>query len=104
MIQIFRLQSLLLPSIRTLVKGLETFEFIRHSLLHILPKQFVMIRYYGILSHRNRKWRAFTILETSKFSDECEAGTNFKKTWEALFNRLAGIGPRIATTVGRERN
>ena len=30
-------------------------EFIRRFLLHVLPEQFVKIRYYGILSHRSRK-------------------------------------------------
>ncbi len=34
---------------------LGVFEFIRRFLLHVLPEQFVKIRYYGILSHRSRK-------------------------------------------------
>jgi hypothetical protein len=34
---------------------LEALEFIRRFLLHVLPEQFVKIRYYGILGHRSRK-------------------------------------------------
>jgi hypothetical protein len=30
-------------------------EFIRRFLMHVLPKGFVKIRYYGILAHRNKK-------------------------------------------------
>jgi hypothetical protein len=30
-------------------------EFIRRFLMHILPRKFVKIRHYGILSNRNRK-------------------------------------------------
>ena len=34
------------------VKGTE---FLRMFLMHVLPKRFVRIRYYGILSSRNKK-------------------------------------------------
>ncbi len=34
---------------------LQGVEFIRRFLMHILPKGFVKIRYYGILAHRNKK-------------------------------------------------
>jgi hypothetical protein len=30
-------------------------EFIRRFLLHVLPKAFIKIRYYGILGNRNKK-------------------------------------------------
>ena len=39
--------------IRTL--ALEGVEFIRRFLLHVLPKGFVKIRYYGLLANRNKK-------------------------------------------------
>src|SRR6056297_3874358 len=35
--------------------ALDVFEFIRRFLLHVLPKRFVRIRYYGIMCHRYRK-------------------------------------------------
>ncbi len=34
---------------------ISTTEFIRRFLMHVLPKRFVKIRYYGILSNRNKK-------------------------------------------------
>ncbi|MFH1220089.1 MAG: transposase [Candidatus Eisenbacteria bacterium] len=39
---------------KTKVMTLGGTEFIRRFLLHVLPDGFVKIRYYGILSHRNR--------------------------------------------------
>jgi hypothetical protein len=37
------------------VIALEAFEFIRRFLLHVLPKGFYKIRYYGLYSNRNKK-------------------------------------------------
>ncbi len=37
------------------IMSVEAFEFIRRFLLHVLPDRFVKIRYYGLLSQRNRK-------------------------------------------------
>ena len=34
---------------------LQGVEFVRRFLMHILPKGFVKVRYYGILAHRNKK-------------------------------------------------
>ena len=39
---------------RNKVMKLESSEFIRRFLLHVLPSRFVKIRHYGILSNRNR--------------------------------------------------
>lgn len=35
--------------------SLQGVEFIRRFLMHILPKGFVKVRYYGVLAHRNKK-------------------------------------------------
>jgi len=37
------------------IMSVDTFEFIRWFLLHVLPDRFVKIRCYGLLSQRNRK-------------------------------------------------
>jgi len=37
------------------VMNLCAFEFIRRILLHVLPKRFVKLRYYGLLGYRNRQ-------------------------------------------------
>ena len=39
---------------RNKIMTLDASEFIRRFLLHVLPKGFVKIRYYGLLSNRNR--------------------------------------------------
>jgi hypothetical protein len=42
---------------RQKTKNLSATEFIRRFLLHVLPDGFVKIRYFGFLSHRNKKRR-----------------------------------------------
>jgi hypothetical protein len=60
-------------------------EFIRRFLLHILPKGFFKVRYYGIFSSRYRKQNIETakeILEqeaTNKKEEDCQDGL---QTWE----------------------
>jgi hypothetical protein len=80
---------------------LEAFEFIRRFLLHVLPEQFVKIRYYGILSHRSRKGK---LLRCKKLlgvvtSEEPEAVP--KETWQDLLTRITGIDPRICPHCGK---
>ena len=80
---------------------LEVFEFIRRFLLHVLPDQFVKIRYYGILSHRNQKGKLLRCKRllgvlTSKESKEVP-----KETWEDLLTRITGIDPRVCPICGK---
>jgi hypothetical protein len=81
--------------------SLEAFEFIRRFLLHVLPDQYVKIRYYGILSHRNRKKKLLTcrrLLGVSTDKDPKEAP---KETWEDLLTRITGIDPRVCPHCGK---
>jgi len=80
---------------------LEAVEFIRRFLLHVLPDQFVKIRYYGILSHRNRKrkllWcKRLLGVSTGKESEEVP-----KEAWEDLLTRITGIDPRVCPHCGK---
>jgi hypothetical protein len=80
---------------------LEVFEFIRRFLLHVLPEQFVKIRYYGILSHRSRKGK---LLRCKKLlgvvtSEQLDAVS--KETWQDLLTRITGIDPRICPHCGK---
>ncbi len=80
---------------------LDVFEFIRRFLLHVLPSQFVKIRYYGILSHRNRKGkllRCKTFLGVST-SEEPKEGP--KESWQDLLTRITGRIPGFVPPVGR---
>jgi hypothetical protein len=82
---------------------LEAFEFIRRFLLHVLPDQFVKIRYYGILSHRNRKGK---LLQSKKFLGVLvneSAGLAPKESWEDLLTRITGIDPRVCPHCGKGR-
>jgi hypothetical protein len=82
---------------------LKAFEFIRRFLLHVLPDQFVKIRYYGILSHRSRKaklLRCKTLLGVAA-SEETEEVP--KETWQDLLTRITGIDPTICPHCGKGR-
>ncbi|MEE8149966.1 MAG: IS91 family transposase [candidate division Zixibacteria bacterium] len=76
--------------------SLEVFEFIRRFLLHVLPKGYFKIRYYGILASRNRHklWTAQEVLGVaSNVTDE--QPDESKKSFEEWFFELTGIEPGI---------
>jgi hypothetical protein len=79
---------------------LEAFEFIRRFLFHVLPDQFVKIRYYGILSHRNRKGKLLRCRKLLGVSTDKEPKEAPKETWEDLLTRLTGIDPRVCPHCG----
>jgi hypothetical protein len=68
-------------------------EFIRRLLLHVLPDQFFKIRYYGLLSARNRKTKlkkckdllGVLVLETEEE----------RLSWAELFKKVTGIDPTL---------
>ena len=75
-------------------------EFIRRFLLHVLPEQFVKIRYYGILSHRSRKVK---FLRCKRLLGVVTRGARRvpKETWQDLLARITGIAPRICPHCGK---
>ena len=80
---------------------LEAFEFIRRFLLHVLPSQFVKIRYYGILSHRNRKGKLLRCKKLLGVSTSEEPKQGPKESWQDLLTRITGIDPRICPYCGK---
>jgi hypothetical protein len=80
---------------------LEAFEFIRRFLLHVLPDQFVKIRYYGILSHRSRKGKLLQCKRLLGVVMDHEPKEDPKETWEDLLTRLTGIDPRVCPFCGK---
>ncbi len=82
---------------------LEAFEFIRRFLLHVLPDQFVKVRYYGILSHRNRKRKLQWLKKLLGVSTKKEPEEAPKETWEDLLTRITGIDPRVCPHCGKGR-
>jgi len=80
---------------------LEAFEFIRRFLLHVLPDQFVKIRYYGIMSHRNRKGKLLRCKRLLGAWTEMEPEEAPKETWQDLLTRITGIDPRVCPHCGK---
>lgn len=80
---------------------LEAFEFIRRFLLHVLPSQFVKIRYYGILSHRHRKGKLLRCKKLLGVSLGEEPKECPKESWQDLLTRITGIDPRICPYCGK---
>jgi len=72
---------------------LQASEFIRRFLLHILPKGFFKIRYYGILSNRNHKTKLAKCKDVLKVSESEPDPTSID--WIDFFFDLTGIDLRI---------
>ena len=72
--------------------SLDVFEFIRRFLLHVLPKGYFKIRYFGILASRNRHklWTAQEILGNSEDVQE-RKNEEGEKSFEEWFFELTGI-------------
>jgi hypothetical protein len=81
--------------------NLDSFELIRRFLLHILPDGFMKIRYYGILSNRNRSTKLAKVTEFLLVRGSIEDWRN--EGWEDLLLRLTGIDPRICPRCGKGR-
>lgn len=78
---------------RKFIKSMDVLSFMRHFMLHIVPRRFVRIRYYGILSCRNKErsidscyeyyekkrikikkelnWKNIYLIVTGKIIDNC---------------------------------
>jgi hypothetical protein len=80
---------------------LEAFEFIRRFLLHVLPDHFVKIRYYGILSHRNRKRKLLWCKKLLGVLPGKESEQVPKEAWQDILTRITGIDPRVCPHCGK---
>lgn len=67
------------------------FEFIRRFLLHVLPENFVKIRYYGFLSHRN-KTQALKIIR-KLIDPDAALPKKIEETFTEMMLRLTGQDP-----------
>lgn len=64
-------------------------EFIRRFLLHVLPKAFCKIRYYGIIANRNRKTNLAAVRK--QFNVAPPINTYKDESWQELLHRLTGF-------------
>ena len=72
------------------VLTLEAHEFIRRFLLHILPKGFHKIRYYGLLATRNRKTK---LNQARKLLGQQPLQKPQKLPWYLILEKVMGINP-----------
>jgi len=76
-----------LPLVKTLTLG--ALEFLRRFLLHVLPKGFQRIRYYGFLATRNRKTKLKQLQVSLKFKPPA-----FQQIpWQQRLEQLTGTDP-----------
>jgi hypothetical protein len=76
---------------RKIVK-MHALSFIRRFCFHIVPKQFVRIRYFGLLAHRNRSER---IRECREYYEIKIEKKNRECTWIDIFTRVTGRDPFV---------
>ncbi len=87
---------------------LDTGEFIRRFLLHVLPRGFVRIRHYGLLARRNvrtRLCRARMLLERRRgvHPRKTETNDSIPATWWERLLRLTGIDVMLCPYCGKGR-
>jgi len=75
---------------KTKIMALDALEFIRRFLLHVLPKKFVKIRYYGLLGFKNRKvkialCRKLLGVKADDFKEE-----KIPECWKELYEFVTG--------------
>ncbi len=83
------------------VMSLAALEFIRRFLLHVLPKRFYKIRYYGLLSSRHRQTKLVRCQEILGVAREPEAAPMLPKSWEDFVFELTGKDPRLCPKCGK---
>jgi len=77
-------------------------EFIRRFLLHLLPKGFSKVRYYGILANVHRKAnveKAKAYLMAEQQEEKLEAIEDGKQTWEKHDTVWSEIMQQIKTAI-----
>ena len=80
---------------------LDVFEFIRRFLLHVLPKRFVRIRYYGIMCHRYRKQNLlFCRYLLNVYVNNNVDNSYSKESWQNILFRLTGKDLSICPECG----
>ena len=75
------------------IMTLDVDEFIRRFLLHVLPKKFMRIRYFGFLANRSKKQNLKRCRELLGLSSQLPEST--EKTTQELMLQLTGIDLNI---------
>lgn len=75
---------------KTKVMNLDALEFIRRFLLHVLPKKFVKIRYYGLLGFRNRKDKIALCRKLLGAKEDAFKEKEIPESWKELYEFVTG--------------
>ena len=79
----------------------DSLEFIRRFLLHVLPDGFMKIRHYGILSNRSRKDKLPICKALLGDPDIAMDDGEGKESWEELLFRITGIDLKVCPKCGK---
>jgi hypothetical protein len=88
---------------REKIMTLDAFEFIRRFLLHVLPKGYCKIRYYGLLSNRHKSSKLKRSKEVLCVCKHEQAAAEQSLDWADLIFQLTGKDPRICPECGQGR-
>lgn len=83
--------------------SLDAFEFIRRFLLHILPRQFFKIRYYGLFANCKRKRLVGQCRKVLGVSEKAQDESGSSKSWQELFVELTGENIMLCPSCGKGR-
>lgn len=75
---------------------LPALQFMKKFLLHVVPKRFVRIRYYGMLSHRHKAATLGALRDPETELSEPE-------TWRETYERVCGHDPETCPVCGKGR-
>jgi predicted dienelactone hydrolase len=76
---------------------LPAMDFIRSFMTHVLPSRYVRIRYYGIISNRNKKSRLEDCYEFFELERKL---SELSDKWEDIFLEVTGIDIHICPECG----
>jgi len=76
-------------------------EFVRRFLMHVLPRKFVKIRHYGILSNRNRSTKLQKCKELTGAVQSKSKNLDVKLSAAELFLKLTGIDINVCSCCGK---
>jgi hypothetical protein len=79
--------------------SLKAKEFIRRFLLHILPKGFMKIRYFGFLAHTNKKTSIALLRQL--INPDAEIAQKLTETVQEMMLRLTGIDISLCPQCGK---
>jgi len=83
---------------REKIMEIDCISFMRRFLMHVLPPRFVRIRYYGILSHRNKKKMIKACREFFEIKPEKQ---HSKIIWQHLLLKITGNDITICSKCGK---